>query len=274
MDNNKNTYIVLEPRWMTGELGLTGNRLLVYALVHGFSREGLGEFYGSAQFIADLLGITKRQTLTILNDLTKDGLLVKIESVRDGVRYCIYRTRAGVVKNFHRGGEKISPGGGEKISPNKKTSCFDKSSQDVEINKEIFPRDARAVGGSFDFAQALRDAGCDEVAIGDFLAARKARRLLNTRSAFEGLVTEAEAVGKTLPEVVRLCAPTSKRRDKAPPLPLPTRRASMSTTCAPASSWTPTTPSGSLKRRPHGRAVTNDCNDTRPPDKRLHDHRR
>ena len=209
MDNNKHTYIIVEPRWMTGELGLTGNRLLVYALVHGFSREGLGEFYGSAQFIADLLGITKRQTLTILNDLTKDGLLVKIESVRDGVRYCIYRTRAGVVKNFHRGGEKISPGGGEKISPNKKTSCFDKSSQDVEINKEIFPRDARAVGGSFDFAQALRDAGCDEVAIGDFLAARKARRLLNTRSAFEGLVTEAEAVGKTLPEVVRLCAANS-----------------------------------------------------------------
>ena len=209
MDNNKNTYIVVEPRWMTGELGLTGNRLLVYALVHGFSREGLGEFYGSAQFIADLLNLRKHTVLDILNGLTAEGLLVKIERVRDGVRYCIYRTRPGVVRFSHRGGAVSAPGGGAVSAPNKETSCFDKSSQDVGINKEISPRDARAVGGSFDFAQALRDAGCDEVAIGDFLAARKARRLLNTRSAFEGLVTEAEAVGKTLPEVVRFCAANS-----------------------------------------------------------------
>ena len=209
MDNNKNTYIVLEPRWMTGELGLTGNRLLVYALVHGFSREGLGEFYGSAQYIADLLNLRKATVLDILATLTAEGLLVKIESVRDGVRYCIYRTRAGVVRKPYRGGTETVPGGGTETVPNKKTSCFDKSSQDVGINKEISPRDARAVGGSFDFAQALRDAGCDEVAIGDFLAARKARRLLNTRSAFEGLVAEAEAVSKTLPEVVRLCAANS-----------------------------------------------------------------
>ena len=209
MDNNKNTYIVVEPRWMTGELGLTGNRLLVYAMVHGFSREGLGEFYGSAQFIADLLGITKRQTLTILNDLAQEGLLTKVEAIRDGVKFCIYRTRPGVVKKFHQGGEKISPGGGEKISPNNKDIDFANASSISGINKEISPRDARAVGGSFDFAQALRDAGCDEVAIGDFLEARKARRLLNTRSAFEGLVTEAEAVGKTLPEVVRFCAANS-----------------------------------------------------------------
>lgn len=207
--DNKHTYIIVEPRWMTGELGLTGNRLLVYALVHGFSREGLGEFYGSAQYIADLLNLRKHTVLDILNGLTAEGLLVKIESVRDGVRYCIYRTRPGVVRFSHRGGAVSAPGGGAVSAPNNKTSCFDKSSQDVGINKDISPRDARAEGASFDFAQALRDAGCDEVAIGDFLAARKARRLLNTRSAFEGLVAEAEAVGKTLPEVVRICAANS-----------------------------------------------------------------
>jgi len=233
--DNKNTYIVLEPRWMTGELGLTGNRLLVYALVHGFSREGLGEFYGSAQFIADLLGITKRQTLTILNDLTKDGLLVKVEAIRDGVRYCIYRTRPGVVKKFHQGGEKISPGGGEKISPNNKDIDFADASSISGINKEITPRDARAVGASFDFAQALRQAGVDAVALADFLAIRKAKRLLNTRSAFEGLVAEAKAVGMTLPEVVRLCAANNwggfrrsyLEEKKAGPTPTPPHKESV-----------------------------------------------
>lgn len=207
--DNKHTYIVVEPRWMTGELGLTGNRLLVYALVHGFSREGLGEFYGSAQFIADLLNLRKHTVLDILNALTAEGLLVKIESVRDGVRYCIYRTRPGVVRKPHQGGAETAPGGGAKTAPNNKDIDFANASSISGINKDISPRDARAVGGSFDFAQALRDAGCDEVAIGDFLAARKARRLLNTRSAFEGLVAEAAAVGRSLPEVVRLCAANS-----------------------------------------------------------------
>ena len=206
---NKNTYIVVEPRWMTGELGLTGNRLIVYALVHGFSREGLGEFYGSAQYVADLLGLRKATVLDILNALTQEGLLVKIESIRDGVRYCVYRTRAGVVRKPYRGGTETAPGGGTETVPNNKDKDFDKSSSLSGINKDITPRDARASGSPFDFAQALRQAGCDEVAIGDFLAARKARRLLNTRSAFEGLVAEAEAVGKTLPEVVRLCAANS-----------------------------------------------------------------
>lgn len=208
MDNNKNTYIVVEPRWMTGELGLTGNRLLVYALVHGFSREGAGEFTGSCQWAADLLGLRRMTVSDILRDLTNEGLLTKIEAVRDGVRYCIYRTRQGGARKTCRGCTENEHTPCTETVHNNAISSTHISTHDI-ANKDILPRDARAEGGSFDFAQALRDAGCDEVAIGDFLAARKARRLLNTRSAFEGLVTEAEAVGKTLPEVVRLCAANS-----------------------------------------------------------------
>ena len=103
MENKQNTYIVVEPRWMTGELGLTGNRLIVYALVHGFSRERLGEFYGSAQYIADLLDLRKATVLDILNGMTAEGLLLKRKELRDGVEVCSYRTNPEVVRKPYRG---------------------------------------------------------------------------------------------------------------------------------------------------------------------------
>lgn len=208
MENKQNTYIVVEPRWMTGELGLTGNRLIVYALVHGFSREGLGEFYGSAQYVADLLNLRKHTVLDILNALTQEGLLIKVETVRDGVRYCIYRTREGVVRKPHQGGAETAPGGGAKTAPNNKPLFYDKSTNKGEINKRIEGAGARdgLQISRFDFVKALRDAGCDAVAIEDFMAARKAKRLPNTRSAFDGLVAEAAAVGQSLPAIVKLCA--------------------------------------------------------------------
>lgn len=210
MNEAPNTYIVVEPRWMTGELGLTGNRLLVYALVHGFSREGLGEFYGSAQYIADLLQLRKHTVLDILAALTQEGLLVKIEAVRDGVRYCIYRTRRGVVRFSHQGGAVFAPGGGAVFAPNNDISynpTHIPSAQDISTKGDKETDKGR--GGVFtrlDFVKALRDAGCDEIAVADFMANRKAKRLPSTVSAYQELVKEAEASGQSLPAVIRLCA--------------------------------------------------------------------
>ena len=206
MAQENNTYIVLEPRWMTGRLGLTGNRLVVYALVHVFSRERLGEFYGSAQYIADLLGITKRQTLTILGDLTKEGLLLKDEAVRDNVRCCVYRTNPEVVKNLHQGGEKTSPGGGEKISPNNDIAT-NVSISTKGINKQIIGAGAPQQVNRIDWRKVLVEIdGCEPQVVEDFLAVRKAKRLPNTLTAYNSMKEEAAAAGISMAEAVKLCA--------------------------------------------------------------------
>lgn len=105
--------------WMRTELGLSGNELLVYAIIYGFSQDGQSYYRGSASYIADWCGITKRAVLMILKKLTDKGFLEKEEVVENSVKFCHYRGKifTGGVKNFHRGGEKISPGGGEKFSP-------------------------------------------------------------------------------------------------------------------------------------------------------------
>ena len=105
--------------WMRTELDLKGNEILVYAIIYGFSQDGENFFTGSAQYIADWCGITKRAALDILKKLTEKGVIEKKEIVENLVKFCHYRckkfTRA--VKNVHQGGEETSLGGGEETSP-------------------------------------------------------------------------------------------------------------------------------------------------------------
>ena len=48
--SNKN-YINIQA-WMVKELNLTGNDLICYALIYGFSQDGETEFKGSLSYIA------------------------------------------------------------------------------------------------------------------------------------------------------------------------------------------------------------------------------
>lgn len=109
-------YITIQG-WMRNVLDLKGNELMVYALIYGFSQDGETEFTGSAGYIAEWIGSTKRTVFNILETLTDRKLLEKTEKHNNGVKFCTYKI-SPVVKNFHRGSEKISSGGSEKISPN------------------------------------------------------------------------------------------------------------------------------------------------------------
>ncbi|MBR4131610.1 MAG: hypothetical protein IKT99_01410 [Oscillospiraceae bacterium] len=208
MAQENNTYIVLEPRWMTGRLGLTGNRLVVYALVHGFSRERLGEFYGSAQYIADLLSLRKHTVLDILNQMTSEGLLLKRKELREGVEVCIYRTNPEVVRKAHQGGAETAPGGGAKTAPHNDISqdkSFDISTKG--INKQIIGAEALPQVNRIDWRKVLVEIdGCEPQVVEDFLAVRKAKRLPNTLTAYNSMKEEAAAAGISMAEAVKLCA--------------------------------------------------------------------
>jgi hypothetical protein len=105
---NKNSYITIQS-WMREDLGLSGNELMTYAVVYGFSQDGESRFTGSRQYIADWCGCTTRSVQTVLNNLTERGLLTKYEYTTNNIKHCEY------VANF-TSGEKFSPPS-EKISP-------------------------------------------------------------------------------------------------------------------------------------------------------------
>lgn len=117
-----NNYVVIQG-WMRSRLNLTGNALLVYACVFGFSQAGEW-FTGTAAYLADWCGCSKRAIFQQLSTLTERGLLEKRTRDVGGVTFCDYRAvepepektpekdnapASPPMQNFHGGDEKSSP---------------------------------------------------------------------------------------------------------------------------------------------------------------------
>ena len=106
-------YVVIQG-WFRTKLGLCGNELNAFAVIYGFSQTDDTEFTGGLQYIADWCGCSYRTAVTIVQSLVDKGLIIKTETLKNGVKFCSYRA---MCKNFI-GCEKISHGGSEKISHN------------------------------------------------------------------------------------------------------------------------------------------------------------
>ena len=61
--------------WMVSELHLTGNELLAYAVIYGFSQDGASAFRGTLAYIAEWLGCSKSSAHRTLKRLTERGLI-------------------------------------------------------------------------------------------------------------------------------------------------------------------------------------------------------
>ena len=125
-------YIVILP-WMREELDLKGNELLVYALIHGFSQEAQGCFFGSLEYISKACGCSRGTTIGTLKSLQNKGLIHKRELLENNVKMCQYTAITGGSAKIElpvqklNGGSTISePGGSAKITPNNKTTIDNK----------------------------------------------------------------------------------------------------------------------------------------------------
>lgn len=83
MKNNNHVTIC---GWMINELGLTGNELLCYALIYGFSQDGESTFSGSRKYISELIGAKSLNTVDkYLQTLLEKGLITKTSETHNGV---------------------------------------------------------------------------------------------------------------------------------------------------------------------------------------------
>ena len=70
-------FITILP-FMTDELCLNGNELIVYAFLYGFSQEGKGEYFGGLQYLMKRCGIKSNKTaIEILAKMTSEELVIK-----------------------------------------------------------------------------------------------------------------------------------------------------------------------------------------------------
>ena len=85
-----NNYIAIQG-WMVEQLGLKGNELLAYALIHGFSQDGKNQFTGSLTYIQQWLNCAHSTAVLTLQSLVKKQLIKKHEIYHNNQKYCTYQ---------------------------------------------------------------------------------------------------------------------------------------------------------------------------------------
>ena len=83
--------------WMMSErLGLKSNDLLLYALIHSYTRKG-GTMFESETSLADRFGLSRKQVGKILKRLTEDGFIIRSGSKHSGLQSYDYTTNVDMI---------------------------------------------------------------------------------------------------------------------------------------------------------------------------------
>lgn len=97
-----NAFVVLAP-FMPRDLKLKGNELIIYAIIHSFSiADGVKEYTGSLQYLAEWTNSTKQGVLKALKSLVSKGYIEKNDTIINGVKYCSYH-----VTEFNSGKQSL-----------------------------------------------------------------------------------------------------------------------------------------------------------------------
>ena len=95
---------------MVTDLKLSGHKLIIYALIYGFSQDGKSTFNGSYDYIAKSINLSRRSTIKNLKFLIENNLVKKVHR-KKGNSY-------KAVKKVHPTSEESSPVASEESSPN------------------------------------------------------------------------------------------------------------------------------------------------------------
>lgn len=115
---NSNNYLSIQA-FMVNDLHLSGNELIVYAVIFGFTQDGESWFTGSRSYLAAWCQTSEKSVSHNLNKLLDKGLIEKRQKSEHGCTFNDYRvTRASMGwKKVPSTGEESSLGAGEESSP-------------------------------------------------------------------------------------------------------------------------------------------------------------
>lgn len=128
----RNENFITIQGWMVNELELSGNDLICYAVIYGFSQDD-NYWEGSQTYLSEWLGISRRTTIDVLNRLILNGHIDKQEYEVNKVKFCKYKA---IVPNFTRC-EESAQGGCEESSH----CIYNIDNNKEEIDKSISKKD-------------------------------------------------------------------------------------------------------------------------------------
>lgn len=89
-------YITIQG-WMVKRLELSGNELILFALIFGFCQDNETYFTGSLNYISEWLNCSRPTVIKTIDSLVEKGLIEKKQEVKNNVKFNFYR----VVKNLY-----------------------------------------------------------------------------------------------------------------------------------------------------------------------------
>lgn len=87
----KNENFILIQGWMINNLKLSGNDLLVYAIIYGFTQDEEQWFEGSRSYLGEWCNSTKQGIQKNLKRLIGKNLILKKETFINNVKFCKYK---------------------------------------------------------------------------------------------------------------------------------------------------------------------------------------
>lgn len=129
----KNNNFITIQGWMVNDLKLSGNELICYALIYGFTQDEESEFRGSLQYISDWLGISKQNVRLIIKRLVEKGLIIKRDEFINNVKFCRY-----TVCMKHPQGMNVScMGGGNETATDNNSNNNKDNKEDTNVSKKV-----------------------------------------------------------------------------------------------------------------------------------------
>lgn len=129
----KNNNFITIQGWMVNDLGLSGNELICYALIYGFTQDEESEFRGSLQYISDWLGISKQNVRLIIKRLVEKGLIIKRDEFINNVKFCRYTV---CMKQPQGMNVSFMGGGNETFTDNNSNNNKD-NKEDTNVSKKV-----------------------------------------------------------------------------------------------------------------------------------------
>ena len=135
--------------WMLTDLKLSGYQAFIYAAIYNYSQDPNGCFSGSISYLQDTLGASRQGVIDALAALVKKGLIVKKETIKNGVQFNTYRSTdrnctgsqetVPPVQKLVKGSQETGLGGSQVSVPNNK----DINKKDNKDNPPLSPHDVK-----------------------------------------------------------------------------------------------------------------------------------
>ena len=200
--------------WMISRLGLKSNELLVFALIYGFSVDGIHSFNGGRAYISKLLGIGSATACRVIESLVNKGIIVKQNNTINSVTVSnSYTINHEYINQLLNDAENTSDCENNDFIHDDEQSIKETEKSHENANRIVLSTNPTkstksTKSGKINQITAetlVSEYGVSEQVANDWVNMRKSKRAPISETVINGLIREAGKANLTLDNVLQIC---------------------------------------------------------------------